>query len=207
MPEETPVNETLEMIKKGLTNEEITRSLEAKGYNLQQISDAINQAKIKQGVEGNMPPQEYQQGLEADVPAPPEQMQQESPPQKEMQAAPAQQYQMPTQVGPSYEEMQAIVEQIVEEKWRDMVKDIGDINVFKSRVSDDMEAVKQEILRTQRRLEELQGAVLGKVKDYNQSVLNISSEMKALESVFSKIMEPLSMNVRELSRITEELKK
>ena len=48
MANETPVGEVLEFIKQGLSNEEITKQLEVKGFNLQQISDAINQAKIKE---------------------------------------------------------------------------------------------------------------------------------------------------------------
>jgi len=205
MANEIPVTEALGMVKQGYTNEEIARSLEQKGYNLQQISDAINQAKIKQGVEGNMPPQEMQESLmdqDLEIPIP----QQETGPA--MQAPPQQpQYQMPATPAMGYEEMQALVEQIVEEKWRDMMRSVGDINVFKARVGDDMEAVKQELLRTQKRLEDLQVAVLGKVREYNESVLMISSDMKALESVFTKIMEPLTSNVKELGRITEELKR
>src|SRR3989339_595614 len=178
---EIPVNDALAMLKKDFKKEEITRSLEARGYTLQQIADAMNQAEIKQGVQRNMPGQEegYQ---DLDIP-------------------------MPTQAAVNYDEVQALVEQIVEEKWKEMMKSVGDISIFKARVSDDMEAVKQELLRTQKRLEDLQVAVLGKVKDYNESVLGIGNDMKALEQVFSKIMEPLVSNVKELGKITEELKK
>ena len=104
------------------------------------------------------------------------------------------------------EEMQAVVEQIVEEKWKEMVRNVGDINLFKARISDDIESVKQEVLRTQKRLEDIQVAVLGRVKDYNESVLNMGNDMKALEQVMSKIIEPLTQNVKDLNKLTEELK-
>ncbi len=204
-----PLGDALAMIKKGLSNEEITRVLEGKGYNLQQISDAINQANIKKGVEGNMPPENMQpSAMEEEIPLPPAE-QPAVPAAAQPVGAPAQQayYGMPAQAGPSYEEMQAIVEQIVEEKWRELVRNIGDINVFKARVGDDIDATKQEILRTQKRLEDLQVAVLGKVREYNQNVIDINNEMKALEQVFGKIIEPLTANVKELARVTEELKK
>ncbi|MSR86338.1 hypothetical protein EXS74_03000 [Candidatus Woesearchaeota archaeon] len=204
---EIPVNEALNLLKKGFRPEEITRNLESKGYTLQQISDGINQAQIKQGVEGNMPPQEMQESVmdqDFDIPLPDQgQSAQQVAPQQQYQ-----QYQMPAaQAAVNYDEVQALVEQIVEEKWKEMMRSVGDINVFKARVSDDMEAVKQELLRTQKRLEDLQVAVLGKVKEYNEGVLGISNDMKALEAVFGKIMEPLVSNVKELGRITEELKK
>src|SRR3989338_8099812 len=190
---EIPVNDALAMLKKDFKKEEITRSLEARGYTLQQIADAMNQAEIKQGVQRNMPGQEEgYQDLDIPMPeqAPPEAMQQQAAPQQnsyQQQYAP--QYQMPTQAAVNYDEVQALVEQIFEEKWKEMMRSVGDINVFKARVGDDMEAVKQELLRTQKRLEDLQVAVLGKVREYNDSVLGIGQDMKAL------------------GRITEELKK
>lgn len=209
---EIPVNEALVLLKKGFKKEEITRSLEAKGYSLTKIANAINQAEIKMGVEGKMP-QDMQESVmdeDLDIPLPDQaaEVQQQAPAQQQSSYQHyAPQYQMPAQAAVNYDEVQALVEQIVEEKWKEMMRSIGDISVFKARVSDDMEAVKQELLRTQKRLEDLQGAVLGKVKDYNDSVLGIGNDMKALEQVFSKIMEPLVTNVKELSKITEELKK
>ena len=63
------------------------------------------------------------------------------------------------------------------------------------------------ILRTQKRLEDIQVAVLGRVKDYNESVMNMGNDMKALEQVMSKIIEPLTQNIKDLNKITEHLKK
>ncbi len=210
MPQtEIPVNDALALLNQGFKREEITRSLESKGYNLQQISDAIHQAEIKQGVNA-MPGQQMQQSVmdqDLDIPLPdqgPAPDQQQAPQQQYSQYQQPQQYQAPPSV--NYDQIQVLVEQIVEEKWKEMMRTVGDIPVFKARVSDDMEAVKQELLRTQKRLEDLQVAVLGKVKEYNDSVLGIGNDMKALEQVFSKIMEPLVSNVKELSKITEELK-
>ena len=40
--------------------------------------------------------------------------------------------------------------------------------------------------------------------DYN--ILNINNEMKAFEKVFEKILNPMTENIRELSRITNKLK-
>jgi len=196
-----PVNEVLEFLKQGRSNEEITTALEQKGFNLQQVSDAINQAHIKQGVEGNMPPSGMEESSASqEIPIPEQEPQQAYAPPAEPQ------YQMPQQAGPDYSNIQALVEEVVEEKWKEFIRDVGDIAVWKSRVGDDLEATKQELLRTQRRLEELQTAVLGKVKDYNQTVLNINTEMKALEKVFGKILEPLTENIKELKKVAADIK-
>jgi len=208
MVSEIPIQEALELINRGLSNEEITRKLEAKGFNLQQISDAISQANIKKGVEGNMPEQNMQESsMNQEIPLPQQEQQIAVGQSVQEQAYQQQQAYYPQQQSaPNYADTQAIVEQIIEEKWRDLMKDVGDISVFKARVSDDMEAVKQELIRTQRRLEDLQVAVMGKVKDYHAGVSQIGSDMKTLEQVFSKILEPLTMNIKELGRITNDLK-
>lgn len=104
-------------------------------------------------------------------------------------------------------QIEEIAESIVDEKWEDFLEKIGDINLWKENVNNELISVKQEIIRTQDRFTNLQRAILGKVNEYNQSISNISTEMKALEQVFQKILQPLTSNIKELSRITEKLKK
>ncbi|MEK6834636.1 MAG: hypothetical protein AABX61_00035 [Nanoarchaeota archaeon] len=107
----------------------------------------------------------------------------------------------------SSSQIQEIVESIVEEKWEDLISKFGDINLWKESVNNDLEAVKQEILRTQERFNNLQNILIGRVGEYNRSVTELNAEMKALEQVMQKIIEPLSSNVKELGRITSDLKK
>lgn len=205
---ETPVNEARALLEKGMKNEEVSRILEEKGYTLQQIQDALNQAEIKRSVEGGAMPEEQEMResmMDEDMPLP-RQAQGFSQPLGQQGSYAPPSYQGYGQV-PNYNEMQALVEQIVEEKWQHLMRGVGDISVWKARVAEDMEAVKQEVLRTQRRLEDLQVAVMGKVKEYHEGVGKLGSDMKALEHVFAKIMEPLTMNVKELSKITEDMKR
>jgi len=205
------------MKNKGLTNEEITRSLEGQGFNLDEISSAMNQS----GLQGDMPPAGMEQSAMEEIPIPDQAggvpPVQEPAPQPAEQAGaqygaeqyPQQQemsqYQLPQQQT-SYEDIQAIVEEILEEKWKGFIKEVGDVNVWKGQMSDDLEATKQELLRTQKRLEDLQVAVLGKVKDYNKAMQDIGTDMKALENVFGKILEPLTRNIKDLDKVTKELK-
>lgn len=107
----------------------------------------------------------------------------------------------------STEQVEEIAESIVNEKWEEFLTKIGDINLWKENVNNELTAIKQEILRTQDHFNNLQRSVLGKVDEYNQNIGSISTEMKALEKVFQKILQPLTSNIKELSRITEKLKK
>tara|TARA_Y100000310_G_C20511912_1_gene729296 strand:- start:361 stop:987 length:627 start_codon:yes stop_codon:yes gene_type:complete len=201
------VNEVLNLLKQGKSNEEITNSLEQQGFNLQQVSDAINQANIKMGVESNMPPSGMKESsMTQDIPIPETQPQQQSAANLYPESNPqAQGYALPPQQT-NVQDIHVLVEEVVEEKWRDFIKSVGNVAVWKARMGDDLEATKQELLRTQKRIEELQTAVLGKVKDYNKNVVDINREMKALEQVFGKILEPLTDNIKELKKVTEEIK-
>lgn len=105
------------------------------------------------------------------------------------------------------ERIQELVEEIVEEKWHQVVENMSDITIWKDRVSTEILSIKQEILRTENRFENLQKAILGKVNEYGKGMIDVSTEIKALEQVLQKIIQPLSSNVKELSRITKELRR
>lgn len=107
----------------------------------------------------------------------------------------------------SSEEIQEIAESIIEERWQEFMARAGDFELWKDRNDREMVSIKQELIRTQDRFNNLQKAVLGKVSEYNENILNISTEMKAMEKVFEKILDPLVTNIKELERITNKLKK
>lgn len=99
-----------------------------------------------------------------------------------------------------------IAEAIINEKWQELLSSVGNIAVWKERVDTNIISIKQEIVRINERFDNLQNAVLGKVKEYDIDMKNVHTEMKALEKVFERIIEPLTSNVKELNKITKELK-
>ena len=100
-----------------------------------------------------------------------------------------------------------IIEAIVSEKWEEVMGSVGNLAVWKEKVNNDITSIKQELVRLEERFEQLQGAVIGRVKDYDEGMKGIHTEMKALEKVFERILEPLTSNIKELNRITQDLKK
>ena len=100
-----------------------------------------------------------------------------------------------------------IVESVVSEKFADLTSNLGDLAAWKEKINHDVVSIKQEILRTVERFENLQNAILGRVKEYDKGITNVHTEMKALEKVLERILEPLVMNIKELSKITEDMKK
>lgn len=121
--------------------------------------------------------------------------------------SPNQQDVMPSQPPQmSSDEIQEVAESIVEEKWEELTSKLGNINLWKETTDRDIASIKQEILRTQDHFNNLQRALMGKVNEYSDNITKVNSEMKALEKVLQKIIEPLTTNVKELNKITDKLK-
>ncbi|MBL7100990.1 MAG: hypothetical protein ISS23_03495 [Nanoarchaeota archaeon] len=225
---EPPTEDVISLRNQKKSNDEIVSALSQKGFSNQQISDAINQADIKGGVEGKVPapeaaivppaegmkPSALTKDPEISIPVP-------SPEKEATPAAPSEEFGvpqvkqpsiqgvMPTSQQPSMdmESVQEIVESIIDERWQEVVASVGDITIWKGRVEDDIASIKQEILRTEDRFSRLQASIIGKVDEYQMGITKVSNEMEALEKVFSKIMEPLTTNIKELQRITRDMKK
>lgn len=105
------------------------------------------------------------------------------------------------------DEMEELIESVVEEKWRSLVENFGDMGLWKDKVRTEILSIKQELVRLENRFENIQKAVLGKIRTYDENIIEVGSEIKALEKVFGKIIDPLTTNIKELDRITKQLKK
>lgn len=180
----------------------------------QDIYDAINQSRIQPPPAPVNPLDELDQFEMPSQEAPEPSMQAPSPSYESPEPS---SYEVPNYSAPSFtpslqqsqlstDYVQKIAEEIVEEKWDDLMSKIGDIRLWKDKVEGDITSIKQEILRTQNHFDNLQKAVLGKVSEYNENILNINTEMKALEKVFERILQPMTENIKELARITNNLK-
>ena len=114
---------------------------------------------------------------------------------------------MPSQIpGADPTQTQAVIESIIEEKWHSFVEDLGDYKTWKEKTELQLKAIKQEVLRTHARIEGIEHSVIGKIKEYDSNITEFSTDIKALSKVFQKILEPLKENIKELSKITQDLK-
>ncbi len=201
--------------KKKTNNYDIDLEQEA---SYKEIADTVNQSKIPKYQSDDNILEELEQFSDnqeqkpmikpvkgGKAKAPEEELIEEAPtPQQENYFSyPQQSFQAARQ---SNEEIQEIAESIIEEKWQELTSKLGDFNLWKDRMENELTGIKQEIIRTQANFANLQRGVFGKVSEYNDNISNLNSEMKALEKVFEKIMQPLTTNVKELSKITEKLK-
>lgn len=182
-------------------------SLIGNEYSAQETSEAINQKTLQ-----SKPAMEDPTGGEMEL-MPMEGMETSSDiPTEEVSPPGGYAAETPQEMGGSLpreteEFIQEIAESIINEKWERVSEEFGDLAAWKDRVNIDTQAIKQEILRIESRLDNLQTTIIGRLGEYDSHITGVGTEVKALEEVLKKIMQPLNTNIKELSRITEDLKK
>ncbi len=228
LPEDTPINKVHELQGSGKSNTEIIQTLQGEGYSFQQISEALNKSQASPTAEpvaqpptespGKMEPSVlYSEGNEPTTPEPPAPSE---PAIQEPQMEPMQESYQPqawpeqesfnypsSNLGATTEDIEEIAESIIHEKWQKMTEEFGDILSWKDKISNDIDAIKQEVMRVENRFENLQNSVIGKVREYDESVTDVGVEIKALGKLLSNIINPLTNNVKELEKILKDLKK
>jgi len=130
---------------------------------------------------------------------------QQSPPQTQIQTSPYQPIKL-DYIPPNIDEIEELVESIINEKWRSLIENFGDMGIWKERARTEISSIKQELIRLENRFENLQRAIIGRITTYDENIREVGSEIKALEKVFEKIINPLTTNIKELDRITKQLK-
>ena len=205
MPD-TPTEEVLRLQNEGMEDAEIIVSLTKKGFSPRQISEALNQAKIKSEVsekegeaaagsaaEGLMPSIMAQPKVAEEIPSP----QQEQPAEQEEVSAPSQGAEAGAE---SYgyeapkidtEAIEEIAEQIINERWQESKAKIDDISEWKDFTETRFRNFEERAKRIELALDRLQEALLGKVQEYSQNIKDIGSEISSLEESLGKVMPSL----------------
>jgi hypothetical protein len=216
--------DVLKMSQMGMSDADIVKRLTQQGYPPMQISEALNQAKVKQsvGVGAEMAPSIMEEQVPSpNVPTPssiPSPMQapmpMQMPPRMQMQQPQEQYYpyQYPTyqqqEAAPKLdtESIEEIAEEIVNEKWQEIKGKMGDVVEWKNYADKRIIAFEDRLKRIESSFDRLQVALLGKVQEYGQNIRDLSAEMDSMQGAFSKVLSPLVDNVKELGKITEGLK-
>ncbi|MDP2946626.1 MAG: hypothetical protein Q8N88_00790, partial [Nanoarchaeota archaeon] len=73
---------------------------------------------------------------------------------------------------------------------------------FKDSLSLEVEKINERITRIENVFNELQVAILKKIGEYGENIQNIEKEMNMTQNSFSKILNPLTDNIREMQKIT-----
>jgi uncharacterized protein YoxC len=99
-----------------------------------------------------------------------------------------------------------LIEAIIEEKWNDLVKDIEKIAQWKTATESRLARIEQSVKDISSNFDQLHQGILGKVGEYDKHILDVGTELKAMEKVFEKVLPLFTENVAALSHITSDFK-
>ena len=102
--------------------------------------------------------------------------------------------------------IEATVDALIEEKWSELVKTLDDVKKWKDELTNKMLELDTKIQDLKENFKNLQDSVIGKIGEYDDHLVKIGSNVKAIEKVFQKIIPLFVENVNELDRIVEKLK-
>ncbi len=213
-----PTNLVLQMRGQGLSNNQIIQNLQRSGFSSSQIFDAMNQADIKGNVkQAPMPDIQGDMMENAMGPMGPPMGPPVGQPGSDIYPGEPRQRQMPSfappedsrSAGPSdygEQRIEELAEAIIDEKWAELVKNINRVIEWKNKVELKINSMEQEIKDLKDSFNELHKALIGKLGEYDKNILDVGTELKAMETVFEKVLPTFNENIAELSRVVKNLK-
>ena len=66
--------------------------------------------------------------------------------------------------------------------------------------------IKQEIKDIRENFNQLHSSIIGKINEYDKNIIDVGTEVKAMEKVFEKVLPTFTENVSELKRIVKNSK-
>lgn len=183
------VDRIMQMQQQGFSNDQIVQTLQREGYKSNEIFDVIQMAEARKGVTG------------AAYPPPPTTHTSASPAGAPGIIPPARAESMiPT------EKIEEVAEAIIDEKWDELVESVNKIIDWKDKVESEMTAVNERIKQLNENMKTLQKSVMGKVEEYDRTMEEVGTDVKAMTKVFQEILPGFIENVQELSRVTSRVK-
>lgn len=98
------------------------------------------------------------------------------------------------------------IESVIENKWVEITDNVRKVVEWKGKVEDQINLMKEDMVAMQDAFAVLEKRLISKLNNYDKSILDVGSEIKALDKVFQKITPTLVNNVTELGKIAKDLK-
>lgn len=98
------------------------------------------------------------------------------------------------------------VEKIIEDKWNMLEEKVNKVLRWKETKDAEINMLKEDLVALGEGFNKLEMKLINKISNYDKNILDVNSEIKALEKVFQKVTPTLINNVNELSKIADEFK-
>lgn len=202
-PAALPVDQVLQLRAQGFDDNQIIQSLQRDGFDSGAIADAMTQVNMPGGAAGPLPPPEGMPPPGA-APVPPGPLPPMPAPAPAPEAAAVSMEHISEDA--VREKIEGMAEVIIEEKWETLVKDLNKFVEWKDKTDATLTRMEQQFKEIKSDFDNLHRAIIGKIGEYDQNILNVGTEIKAMEKVFQKILPTFTENVSELSRLTKGMK-
>src|SRR3989344_3741455 len=179
-----PLSEVMELRNQGLTDSLIMEEMTKKGYPPRDIRQAL--ARVE---------------MNSDLPTAPEQ----GPPSSYPGSNP-QSNNRPEADSNIYERIEEITENIIDEKWDELIAEVKKIITWKEKIEDRQVKINSDIEKLKEDFNVLHQGVLGKLEDYDARMRDVGTELKAVGRVFKDVVPEFVDNVKELSSVTKRMK-
>lgn len=199
MENTVPVDFVLKLRNLGYSNQQIIGALQAQGFKSHQIYDALSQADMNDSRVREVP---FENG---NLDESPKQASIEYPQQQETGYAnyPQGQAGLDTDM---VDKIQQISEQIIEERWTDIVNNMRKVAEWKERTEDRIKNVELKLGVLTEQVKSIEESVLDRMKQYDTHVVQFSSDFKAMEMVFKDVIPKFTQGIQELSRLVDDFK-
>lgn len=207
--DDSDVPDVTEMVKNGMSEQDIIDNLRQQGYDSTSIKTALVNATLAAGSPQNMPPpapRQPQMSMPQSFSMPPQQT--FSPPPQ-----PAPQAQMPKPdvqksglSDQALDTIQQVLEQIIEEKWQSASADLSSIKTSVKANKANSDNLDDKISKLNQRLDSIQNVMLGKTEDYNKTLSDVNVELQAFEKVIDRLIPTISDSIKELRDLIDDLK-
>ncbi len=194
---ETAVPDISGMVSAGMSDQDIIDSLKQQGYD----NSVIRQALMAKGTQQ----QQAQQTQTPQVMQPIQQVQQQAIDQAVQQ--PAKQDQSKAAMSEeSLDTIQAILEQIIEEKWKASSSEVEFLKNSVKKVDDFSHSISEQLDKLSQRVDTIQNMMIGKTEEYNKALMDVNVELEAFNKVIDKLVPAMSDSIKELRDLISNFK-
>jgi len=189
---QSPVQDVMQLRNQGLTDQLIMNELSKRGYDPSQVQMAISQLDSGYGQEMPTAPSSYGNygGGQSSYPS-----------------SPASSNSSSGADGNIYERIQEIAETMIDEKWDELLAEVKKIVEWKEKVEEKQLKIESDVQKLKDDFNVLHQGVLGKLEDYDTRMRDVGTDLKAVGRVFKDVIPEFVENVKELSSVTERMKK
>lgn len=100
-----------------------------------------------------------------------------------------------------------LIEQVIQEKWDDLVSDLEQIADWKADTDNQLERIQGRMDSIEKQMSQVQDALTDKLGEYDSTMKEVGSDVKAMEDVFSDVLPEFKENVAQLQDVVKGLNK